>query len=163
MNRIITTEKAIKISKKLKRMGKRVVLAGGVFDILHIGHIKFLEAAKKRGDVLFVLLENDENVKKYKGENRPINSQANRALLLSALKPIDYVVLLKEMKGNSDYDNLVINLKPDVIATTKKSPQEIHNKRQAKLINAEVASVINRILDKSTTKLADIIAKENKL
>ncbi|MCL6096178.1 MAG: adenylyltransferase/cytidyltransferase family protein [Patescibacteria group bacterium] len=163
MNRIITTGKAIKISRKLRRMGKQIVLAGGVFDILHIGHIKFLEAAKKRGDVLFILLESDENVKSYKGEDRPINSQANRALLLSALKPIDYVVCLKEMKDNSDYDSLVINLKPDVIATTKKSPQEIHNKRQAKLINAEAASVISRISDKSTTKLADIIAKENKL
>lgn len=163
MNRIINAEKAIKISKKLRREGKKLVLSGGVFDILHIGHIKFLEAAKKRGDVLFILLESDENVKKYKGKNRPINSQENRALLLSTLKPIDYVVRLNEMKTNLDYDKLVINLKPDVIATTKKSPQEIHNKRQAKLINAELASVISRISDKSTTKLAEIIARENKL
>lgn len=163
MNRIITTEKAIKISKKLKRAGKRIVLSGGVFDILHVGHIKFLEAAKKRGDVLFILLESDANVKKYKGKNRPINSQENRALVLAALKPIDYVICLKDMKTNSDYDRLVINLKPDVIATTKKSPQETHNKRQAKLVNAEAISVINRISNKSTTKLADIIAKENKL
>jgi len=161
MNRIITTEKAIKISKKLRQEGKKIVLAGGVFDILHVGHAKFLEAAKKRGDVLFILLESDENVKSYKGENRPINSQENRALLLSLLKPIDYVVHLKEMKANSDYDSLVINLKPDIIATTKKSPQEVHNKRQAKLINAKLASVISRISDKSTTKIADIIAKEN--
>lgn len=163
MSHIVNTDRAIKISKKLRREGKKLVLAGGVFDILHIGHIKFLEAAKRKGDVLFILLESDENVKKYKGENRPINSQENRALLLSVLKPIDYVVCLNEMKNNSDYDSLVIKLKPDVIATTKKSSQEIHNIRQAKLVNAEVISVINRISDKSTTKLAEIIAKENKL
>ena len=163
MNRIINVEKAAKISKKLKTEGKIIILAGGVFDILHIGHIKFLEAAKKRGDVLFVLLESDENVKKIKGKDRPINSQTDRALILSALKFVDYVVILNEMKTNKDYDNLIIKIKPDIIATTKKSPQEIHNIRQAKLVNAKVALVINRISDKSTTRLANIIKKENNL
>ena len=163
MNRIINVEKAAKISKKLKTEGKIIILAGGVFDILHIGHIKFLEAAKKRGDVLFVLLESDENVKKIKGKDRPINSQTDRALILSALKFVDYVVILNEMKTNKDYDNLIIKIKPDIIATTKKSPQEIHNIRQAKLVNAKVALVINRISDKSTSRLANIIKKENNL
>lgn len=163
MNRIINIEKAAKISKKLKGEGKIVILAGGVFDVLHIGHIKFLEAAKKRGDVLFVLLESDGNVKKYKGKDRPINSQTDRALILSALKFVDYVVILNEMKKNKDYDNLIIKIKPDIIATTKKSPQEIHNIRQAKLVNAQVVLVINRISDKSTTRLANIIKKENNL
>lgn len=163
MNRIINVEKAAKISKKLKTEGKIIILAGGVFDILHIGHIKFLEAAKKRGNVLFVLLESDENVKKIKGKDRPINSQTDRALILSALKFVDYVVILNEMKTNKDYDNLIIKIKPDIIATTKKSPQEIHNIRQAKLVNAKVALVINRISDKSTSRLANIIKKENNL
>lgn len=163
MNRIINTEKAIKISKKLRREGKKLVLSGGVFDILHIGHIKFLEAAKKRGDVLFILLESDENVKKYKGINRPINSQAERAMILSFLRSVDFVIILGEMKTNSDYDKLIINLKPDIIATTKKSQQIIHNRRQAKLVDAELALVINRISNKSTTRLANIISQENEL
>ena len=120
MTEIINTKKAIIISKKLKREGKKLVLAGGVFDILHIGHVKFLEAAKKKGDILFILLESDESVKKYKGINRPINGQKERAMILSFLRPIDYVIILKEMKTNSDYDKLIINLKPDIIATTKK-------------------------------------------
>lgn len=163
MNRIIKTEKAIKISKKLKREGKRIVLAGGVFDILHIGHIKFLEAAKKRGNVLFILLESDENVKKYKGINRPINSQDDRASVLSSLRSVDYVVNLQNIKNNDDYDKLIIRLKPDIIAATKKSEQIIHIERQAKLIDAEIALVVNKISDKSTTNLARIIKRDNQL
>lgn len=163
MNRIINTEKAIKISKKLKREGKKLVLAGGCFDILHVGHIKFLTAAKKKGDILFILLESDKNVEKFKGKNRPINNQAERAMVLSSLRFVDYVIILGEMKTNSDYDKLIVNLKPDIIATTKKSQQIIHNARQAKLIDAELALVINRISNKSTTRLAGIISQENEL
>ena len=163
MNRIIDTNKAIKISKKLKREGKKIILAGGCFDILHIGHIRFLEQAKKRGDVLFILLENDKSVKKIKGDDRPINTQEERAVVLSSLKPVDYVVNLSEMNSNSDYDKLIINLKPDVIATTKKSKQVIHNIRQAKLVDAELALVVNRISNRSTTRLAELIAKNNEL
>ena len=163
MNRIIDTNKAIKISKKLKREGKKIILAGGCFDILHIGHIRFLEKAKKRGDVLFILLENDKSVKKIKGDDRPINTQEERAVVLSSLKPVDYVVNLSEMNSNSDYDKLIINLKPDVIATTKKSKQVIHNIRQAKLVDAELALVVNRISNRSTTRLAELIAKNNEL
>jgi rfaE bifunctional protein nucleotidyltransferase chain/domain len=163
MNRIINTEKAIKISRKLKREGKKLVLAGGCFDILHVGHIKFLAAAKKRGDILFILLESDKNVEKFKGKDRPINSQEERAIVLSSLRSVDYVIILGEMKTNSDYDKLIINLKPDIIATTKKSQQIIHNRRQAKLVDAELALVINRISNKSTTRLANIISQENEL
>jgi len=163
MNRIINPEKAIKISKKLKREGKKLVLAGGCFDILHVGHIKFLTAAKKRGNVLFILLESDKNVEIFKGKNRPINNQGERAMILSSLRAVDYVIILGEMKTNSDYDKLIINLKPDIIATTKKSQQIIHNARQAKLVDAELALVVNRISNKSTTRLANIISQENQL
>ena len=163
MNRILNNQKAIKLSKKLKREGKKIVLAGGVFDILHIGHIRFLEAAKKKGDILFILLESDENVKKYKGPQRPINTQEERAAVLSSLKFVDYVINLPAMKNNIDYDRLITAIRPDIIATTKKDPQVIHNIRQAKLIGAEVCLVVNRISNRSTTRIAEILAKENNL
>lgn len=163
MNRILNEEKAIKISKKFKKENKKIVLAGGCFDILHIGHIKFLNAAKKTGDVLFILLESDENVAKYKGKNRPINSQDDRALVLSSLRFIDYVINLKGVKSNEDYDKLILRLNPDIIAATKKSEQIIHIQRQANLVDAKIALVINRISDKSTTNLARIIERDNQL
>jgi rfaE bifunctional protein nucleotidyltransferase chain/domain len=163
MKRILKTSDAIKLIKKLKREGKIIVLAGGCFDILHAGHIKFLESAKKTGDVLFVLVENDANVKKIKGKDRPINHQDERSLVLSSLRFVDYVISLEEIKSDSDYDKLVIGLKPDIIAVTKKSPQVRHNLRQAKTINAQVIEVIGRITNKSTSKLAGLIVKENEV
>lgn len=159
MNKIINTKKAEKISKELKKQNKIVVVAGGCFDILHIGHIKFLEKAKKQGDFLFILLEDDNNVKKLKGANRPINTQQERARVLAALQCVDYVVLLKEMRKNKDYDNLIFKINPNIITTTKNDPQVVHNKRQAKKINAKISYVINRIENKSTSKLAKIISK----
>ncbi|OGH06307.1 MAG: hypothetical protein A2171_00915 [Candidatus Levybacteria bacterium RBG_13_35_9] len=158
MIKIVSPKKAVEISKSLKN--KSIVLAGGCFDILHIGHIQFLKNAKKRGDILFILLESDSNVKKLKGSGRPINSQEDRAQILSSMEYVDYIVLLPNMTKNTDYDKLVYGLNPDVIAVTQNSPQIIHNLRQAKKINAKVMQVIKIINDKSTTNLTKLI-KQN--
>jgi len=159
MEKIINTDDAIKISKQFKQKGNAIVLTGGCFDILHIGHIQFLKNAKKSGDLLFVLLESDSNVTKLKGKERPINSQKDRAQILSVIKYVDYVVLLSNMESNTDYDELVYALKPDIIAVTENSPQIVHNLRQAKKINAKVLQVTKKIEDKSTTNLAKLIAQ----
>jgi rfaE bifunctional protein nucleotidyltransferase chain/domain len=159
MNKIINTKDAKTISKQIKATNKTIVLSGGCFDILHIGHIKFLQNAKKQGDYLFVLLENDKTVNKLKGPNRPINPQQERAQVLAAISFVDYIVLLDEMKSNKDYDNLIFSLSPDIIATTKNDPQAVHNKRQAKKIGAKVSFVTERIRNKSTTLLAELISK----
>ena len=157
MNKIISYPKAIDISTKLKN--KKIVLVGGCFDILHVGHIKFLENAKKSGEILFVLLESDKTVSKIKGKNRPINNQMDRALILASLNFTDYIVLLDELKNNNEYDNLVKKINPNIIAVTKNDKQIVHNMRQAKLINAKVQVVTNRLKDKSSTKLARLISK----
>jgi len=163
MNRIINVEKAIKLSKRFRKEGKTVILSGGCFDIIHLGHIKFLEAAKKTGDILLVFLESDANVKKIKGDQRPIHSQDERAQVLEALRFVDYVIKIPFLKENADYDKLIIRLKPSIIAITKGSSTFKHSKRQAKLIDAEVLEVIGNIPEKSTTKIAQIILDENKL
>ncbi len=159
--KILSVEKAVKISKRLRERGKNVVLVGGVFDILHIGHIKFLENAKKKGNSLFVLLESDENVKKLKGKNRPINPQLERAQVISALKTVDYVILLKNVKTNADYDKLIAQIKPNIIATTQDDPYKKHKIRQAKFIRAKLVYVISRIKSRSTTKIAKLIGRDS--
>ena len=159
MNKIVTLADAEKISQNLKQKNKKIVIAGGCFDILHIGHIRFFEKAKQKGDYLFILLESDENVRKLKGKNRPINPQSDRAEVLSAISFIDYVVLLNEIKTNDEYDNLIYKIRPAIIATTKNDPQTKHNLRQAKKIDAKVAVVTERIKNKSTTLLAKIISE----
>jgi len=162
MNKIIDIEKAVKLSKKFKKAGKTIVLSGGCFDVLHLGHIKFLEAAKKQGDVLFVFLESDEKVKKIKKANRPINSQTARAQVLSSIRFVDYVIRIPYFE-NAGYDKLVNSLKPSVIAVTKESEAIKYVKRQAEKIGARVSEVIGQIPDQSTSKIAKIIAEENKL
>lgn len=154
MNKIITIKEAIKISEKIRKNRKTIVLVGGFFDILHTGHIKFLENAKKYGDYLFVLLEDDNKAKKAKGESRPINSQKDRAIVLSTLRSVDYVVLLKNMTNNAQYDKIIIQIAPNVLATTYGDPYINHKRRQAKLVNGKVMCVIHRIYDRSTTQLA---------
>ena len=154
MNKIITTKQAIKLSKKIKAVNKSIVLVGGFFDILHTGHIKFLENSKKQGDYLFVLLEDDYKARKVKGTNRPINFQENRAKILSTLGSVDYVIMLKNMTNNVKYDRIITQMRPNVLAATYGDPYIKHKKRQAKLINGKVVCVIERIYNHSTTQLA---------
>ncbi|MCL4353645.1 adenylyltransferase/cytidyltransferase family protein [Patescibacteria group bacterium] len=159
MNKILTIRKAIETAKILKAKGKKIVLAGGCFDILHLGHIRFLQAAKAQKDVLFVMLENDEKIKELKGAKRPINSQKDRAVILSSLAFVDYIVLLPKFNTNKDYDNLVNYLKPDIIATTKGDKYRSHKERQAKKLDAKVIDVIEELPDKSTTALVTFISE----
>jgi FAD synthetase len=163
MNRIIDIEKAVKLSKRFKREGKTVILSGGCFDVIHLGHIKFLEAARKTGNILFIFIESDENVRRIKGGNRPIHNQDERAQVLSAIRFVDYVIKIPFLKSDDEYDKLVLRLNPAVIALTKGSSATEHSKRQAKLIGAQLLEVIDHIPEKSTTKIAQIILAENKL
>jgi len=134
----------------------RIVLVGGCFDILHIGHVNFLSEAKKMADTLVVLLENDAKVKKLKGKNRPIFTQEIRAEMLSALICVDLVVVLPLMEHDSDYINLVIKIKPDIIAVTENDPRIEKKKRQAETAGGELR-VIPLVKTLSTSALAKII------
>src|SRR3989344_3544914 len=158
---ILTVEDSIRLSEKLKQQGRQIVLVGGCFDILHLGHIKFLKNSKNLGDILFVLLESDETVEKLKGKDRPINNQIQRAQILSALSMVGYVVLLPEMKTDKDYDKLVAQINPAFIAATQDDPNISHKKRQARLFGGKLKIVTKRIKGKSTTKLAKLISKQN--
>jgi len=157
MNKIISTEKAVQIAQALHIKKLRIVLVGGCFDILHLGHIQFLTKAKAKGDILLVFIESDENIKRLKGPNRPINTQRDRAKLLASLEIVNYVILLKSMMPNSEYDRLVIEIKPNIIATTKGDPNRLHKERQADLIGGKVIDVTLHVQDQSTTNLLKIL------
>ena len=98
------------VIKSLKAKNKTIVTTNGCFDILHVGHVRYLEQAKSYGDILIFALNSDKSVKKIKGENRPINNENDRAEVLSALRSVDYVVLFDE---TSPID-LLLKIKPDV-------------------------------------------------
>jgi len=141
----------------LPRKGEgRIVLTGGCFDILHLGHVRFLSEAKKMGDYLFVLLESDKKVKQLKGKNRPIFAQEERAEMLSALSSVNLVILLPVIENDSNYLNLVMKIKPDIIAVTENDPLLEKKKAQAKRSGAEL-KVISSKKTLSTSKLAKIL------
>ena len=134
----------------------RIVLVGGCFDILHIGHVRFLSEARKMGDYLMLLLESDENVKKLKGKNKPVFTQKERAEVLSSLRIVDLIVLLPVMENDNDYLNLVTKIKPDVIVVTEGDPLVDKKRLQAKKVGAEL-KIIPVTKTFSTSKLAKIL------
>ena len=99
------------LSKELKARGKKIIFTNGCFDILHAGHVRYLETAKSYGDVLILGLNSDRSVKALKGENRPINTQLDRAYILAALEAVDYVVVFDD---DTPYD-LIKAVKPHTL------------------------------------------------
>jgi len=100
-----------KIAEELRKAGKKIVFTNGCFDILHFGHVSYLEEAKSCGDILILGLNSDDSVKRLKGESRPINSQLERAFVLCGLKAVDFVVIFDQ---DTPYD-LIKLIKPNVL------------------------------------------------
>ena len=133
--------------KKLRAEGKTIVTTNGCFDILHVGHVRYLEETKKFGDVLIVALNSDASVRRSKGEGRPINNEMDRAEVLNGLKSVDYVVLFDE---DSPAD-LLAKIKPDV--HTKGADYTVETLPEAKIIleNGGRLEFIKFVEGKSTT------------
>ena len=101
----------INIIKKVKAERKKIVFTNGCFDLLHVGHIRYLAQAKKLGNFLIIGLNSDSSVKELKGEDRPINSFEDRATLLSAIKSVDLVIMFEEQTP----ENLIKDIVPDIL------------------------------------------------
>ena len=109
-NKIKNLNELVKIVNKLKSENKKIVTTNGVFDILHLGHVKYLEAAKKLGDILIVGINSDSSVKQIKGPKRPINDEKSRIGILAGLESVDYAFIFDE----KDPRNWIEKLKPNV-------------------------------------------------
>jgi len=96
---------------KSRSGGKKVVFTNGCFDLLHVGHVRYLAEAKAQGDLLVVGINSDESVKKLKGESRPIQSEQDRAEILAALASVDFVVTFTE----DTPENLIHDVRPDIL------------------------------------------------
>ena len=110
MGHIVTLEDLDRIVADVRAAGRTVALANGVFDLLHVGHIRYLEAAAREADCLVVAVNDDEAVRALKGKGRPMMAQADRAELIAALRAVDYVVIFS---GRTVVD-LLLRYKPDV-------------------------------------------------
>ena len=127
--------------------GKTVVTTNGCFDILHVGHVRYLEKTKNFGDYIIVVLNSDKSVKSIKGPSRPINNEMDRAEILSALRCVDYVVLFDEDSPR----NLLDEMKPDVY--TKGADYTMETLPEADIMkkNGTRVEFIDFVEGKSTT------------
>ena len=96
--------------EEARHAGRKVALANGCFDVLHVGHVRYLEGAAAEADVLVVGVNGDGSVRRLKGEGRPVLPSADRALLVAALRAVDHVVVFEE----DDVRRLLVSLRPDV-------------------------------------------------
>ena len=101
----------IEIINRIKAERKKIVFTNGCFDLLHVGHTRYLAQAKKLGDFLIIGLNSDSSVKELKGEDRPINSFEDRATLLSAIESVDSVIMFEEQTP----ENLIKDIVPDIL------------------------------------------------
>ena len=135
--------------------GKTVVCTNGCFDILHAGHVRYLEKTKSFADYSIVLLNSDKSVKSIKGPSRPINNENDRAEILSALRYVDYVVLFDEDSPK----NLLDEIKPDVY--TKGADYTMETLPEADIMrkNGTRVEFIDFVEGKSTTKTIEKMQK----
>ena len=109
--KILTHEALMNEREHLHRAGKKLVFTNGVFDILHVGHVRYLAQARELGDALVVAINSDASVRELKGEARPLVSQNDRAEVLAALSSVDYVTVFDDISPRS----LIAKLLPDVL------------------------------------------------
>jgi len=109
-SKVVTRERAGELVAQARAEGRTVALANGCFDILHVGHVRYLQGASAEGDLLVVGVNGDASVRRWKGEGRPVLPAADRALLVAALRSVDVVVVFEE----DDVRALIAALRPDV-------------------------------------------------
>lgn len=150
---IITEQILESYIKVFKSKNKKIVLVGGCFDVLHKAHLEFLIKAKQQGDILILLLESDENIKRLKGQDRPINLLEKRANNLDSLGFIDLIVKLSSRVSDEYYYKLTKLISPDIIALTKNDPLTEKKKEQSEMVGGKIKFVMDRNKNYSTTKL----------
>jgi len=154
-SKIVTPERLRELLAEHRQRGQKIVLANGCFDILHVGHIRYLEAARREGDILTVAVNSDSSVCALKGAGRPILPETARAALVGALRGVDYVLLF----GEPNVEGLLADLRPDVHAkgtdyTTETVPERATSAR----LGIRVA-IVGDPKDHSTREFLDSVRK----
>jgi rfaE bifunctional protein nucleotidyltransferase chain/domain len=138
MQKLKKREALAKLISKLKKSGKTVAFANGCFDIMHVGHVRFLEAAKARADVLVLGLNSDASVRKLKGKGRPLVNEKERSEILSAFTCVDYIVIFNELT----VDKTLAILKPTYHCKgTDYTADTVPEKEIAKKLGIKIAIV----------------------
>lgn len=151
MGKIIERKNIAAFLNDLRKGGKTIVTTNGCFDILHVGHVRYLQKTKTFADYSVIMLNSDKSVRSIKGPTRPVNNENDRAEILCALDCVDYVVLFDE----DSPQNLIAEIKPDV--HTKGADYNVETLPEAKTIieNGGRIEFISFVEGKSTTSIIE--------
>ena len=152
---VMGLEEGAALAARLRGEGRRVVLANGCFDLIHVGHVRHLTEARALGDVLFVGINSDAAVARLKGAGRPLMPLAERAEILSALRPVDHVVVFDDDTA----DRLVSRLRPDVHAKGSDYSEATAPERQSVLAAGGRVAIAGDPKDHSTHDLISVIVE----
>src|SRR5215212_1888343 len=151
IEKIVTPEKMLGERQRLRSAGVRLVFTNGVFDLLHVGHVRYLAQARALGDALIVAINSDRTVRELKGPDRPIFDQAERAEIIAAVRHVDYVTIFDDVSPRS----LIAKLLPDVLVKGGDYDlDQIHGREEVEAAGGNVISLpfVERV---STTALIE--------
>jgi D-beta-D-heptose 7-phosphate kinase/D-beta-D-heptose 1-phosphate adenosyltransferase len=155
IEKILTPEKMLGERERLRATGKRLVFTNGVFDLLHVGHVRYLAQARALGDALVVALNGDRAVRELKGPNRPVFEEAERAEIIAALRHVDYVTIFDDVSPR----RLIAALLPDVLVKGGDYQlDEIHGREEVEAAGGKVIS-LPFVNGASTTVLIERLKK----
>ena len=153
MGHIVSQEQIVNIVREKQKEGKTFVATNGCFDILHVGHVRYLQKTKELADYSIVMLNSDVSVKLLKGDDRPINSQLDRAEILAALSCVDYVVIFNEKSPAS----LLAKISPNIYTKGADYTLETLPEKEIVIKHNIKVEFIEFIQGKSTTNLRNKI------
>ncbi len=157
--KILSLEQLLGVRKGLRAAGRRLVFTNGVFDLLHVGHVRYLAEARNLGDALIVAINSDRAVRELKGAERPVTSEDERAEVLAALRDVTYVVIFDDISPRS----LIAQLLPDVLVKGGDwGLAEIHGREEVEAAGGQVAS-LPFVAGSSTTEIIERMKRATKL
>ena len=138
IEKILSQDEMLSVRETLRAGGKSLVFTNGVFDLLHVGHVRYLAAARALGDALVVAINSDRSVRELKGEGRPVITDSERAEILAALRQVDYVSIFDDVSPRS----LIARLLPDVLVKGGDyGLDEIHGREEVEAAGGRVVSL----------------------
>ena len=137
-DKILSLEKLLGVRKGLRAAGRHVVFTNGVFDLLHVGHVRYLQEARSLGDALVVGINSDRTVRELKGAERPVTNESERAEILAAVRCVDYVTVFDDISPRS----LIAQLLPDVLVKGGDwGLDQIHGREEVEAAGGKVMSL----------------------
>jgi D-beta-D-heptose 7-phosphate kinase/D-beta-D-heptose 1-phosphate adenosyltransferase len=157
IEKILSQDELLRVRQGLRAQGKSLVFTNGVFDLLHVGHVRYLAEARSLGGALVVAINSDRTVRELKGEGRPIVNEQERAEVLAALRQVDFVTIFDDVSPRS----LIAKLLPDVLVKGGDyALDEIHGREEVEAAGGRVVS-LPFVAGASTSTIIERMRKQN--